>query len=185
MFPSPEPIARWRLYRGRSRLPDAASPDLRARSYTVAVELERPTEQDEGVLISHGDSNGGYALRIADGLLVHHYVHAGEHTVTTSTLRVPTGRRLGVEARVTRVEAAGKVQLVIDGRDAGSGTIPALARARTGYTGVDIGCDRGLSVGGYPSPASFTGSLWYVDIVAADDQWLDEAAVMEIETGSG
>lgn len=184
MSPSPDP-ARWRLYRGRSRLPDAASPDLRGRSYVIRVDLQRLTEQDDGVLIAHGDSHGGYSLRIAGGLLLHHYVHAGTQTVTTSTLRVPVGRRLSVEVRVTREVEAAAVQLVVDGELAGTGSIPAMARARTGYTGVDVGCDRGLTVGGYPEPSSFTGQLWWVDVEAAHDQWLDQAAVLEIETSSG
>ena len=63
--------------------------------------------------------------------------------------------------------------------------MPVLARARTGYTGVDIGCDRGLTVGGYPAPARFTGRLSRVVIEAADDQLLDEVTVWEIADAAG
>ena len=143
----------------------------------------RPT--DDGVLIAHGDSTGGYALRIDDGHLVHHYVHAGVHSQLRSTVPVPVGRLLRAGVEITRTGESATVALVVDGIRAGTGEIPLLARARTGYTGVDIGCDRGQTVGGYPAPARFTGHLRCIEIDADDDQWLDEAAVLEIEGASG
>ena len=171
----------WTLYPGRSRLPDAASPDVRARSHIIAAEVLLPRPSDGGVLIAHGDSGAGYALRIAGGRLVHHYVHRGLPTATTSSSEVPHGWPVRVEARVMRAGVGAEVVVVIDGAAAGVGTIPEMARARTGYTGVDVGCDRGLTVGRYPAPARFTGRLTRVDIDAADDQWLDHAAALSIE----
>jgi len=50
---------------------------------------------------------------------------------------------------------------------------------------VDVGCDRGLTVGDYPAPARFTGRLDRIDVHAEDDQWLDPAAVWEIEGATG
>lgn len=177
--------SRWTLYPGRSRLPDAAAPDLRGRSFTIASDVVLPTAADGGVLVSHGDRNGGYALRVEDGRLVHDHVHAGHHSVTRSTCKLPTGRPVRVEVHVLRLGESGSVRLLVDGLVVGRGTIPALARARTGYTGVDVGCDRGLTVGGYAPPARFTGHLRCIEIEAADDQWLDEQAVMEIEGATG
>lgn len=176
---------RWTLYPGRSRLPDAAAPDLRARSHSIAAEVLLPGPEDGGVLVAHGDRNAGYAVRVTGGLLVHDYVHHARRATTTSTVRVPTGRPVRLEVRVGRVGAGGEVVLLVDGAEAGRGTVPLLARARLGYTGVDVGCDRGLTVGGYPAPARFTGRLHQVDLEAADDQWLDEAAIWEIEGATG
>lgn len=173
--------ARWTLYPGRSRLPDAASPDVRGRSHTIEAEVLLPGPSDGGVLIAHGDSVAGYALRIDGGRLVHHYVHRRHATTTTSSYDVPHGRLVHVQARVARAGGAAEVTLMINGLSAGVGTIPEMARARTGYTGVDVGCDRGLTVGGYLAPARFTGRLSRVDVEGADDQWLDHAAALEIE----
>ena len=177
--------ARWTLYPGRSRLPDAASPDLRGRSFSIAADVLLPTATDHGVLISHGDRNGGYAVLVDGGQLVHHHVHAGTRSVVRSTATVPVGRVVRLEVRVRRCGASGAVALMVDGAVAGEGFIPALARARTGYTGVDVGCDRGLTVADYPAPARFTGRLRCVEIEAADDQWLDQQAVLEIEGTTG
>jgi arylsulfatase len=176
---------RWTLYPGRSRVPDAAAPDLRGRSHSIAAEVLLPHGAVEGVLISHGDRNAGYAVRVAGGRLVHDYVHHGSHSSTQSTHAVPVGRRVRVEVRVRRTDESADVELLVDGVTAGTGTIPTLARARVGYTGVDIGCDRGLTVGGYPSPAAFSGQLRCIEIEAGDDQWLDAEAVYEIEGSTG
>jgi hypothetical protein len=168
------------LFPGRSRISDAGSPDLRGRSYRIHADIEL----GEGVLIAHGDSSGGYALRIDAGHLVHHYVHAGAHSVLRSTSPVPPGSaRVGVH--VTRIGEGAVVALVINGAEAGRGEIPQLARARTGYTGVDVGCDRGLTVGGYPAPSRFTGTLRRIEIEVEDDQLLDHVAILEIEGATG
>jgi hypothetical protein len=178
-------VTRWRLYPGRSRLPDAGAPDLRGRSFSIAADVVLRTGAEGGVVISHGDRNGGYAVRVEDCRLVHHHVHAGTHTETRSAAPLLIGRLVRVEVQVLQHGESGLVSLLADGLVVGSGVIPALARARTGYTGVDVACDRGLTVGGYPAPARFTGFLRCVEIEAADDQWLDDEAVLEIEGSTG
>ncbi|MCW2756668.1 MAG: arylsulfatase [Nocardioidaceae bacterium] len=178
-------MSRWTLYPGSGRIPDAASPDLRARSHTIAADVEVPVPTSSGVVLAHGDRNAGYALRLDAGRLVHDYVHHGHHTLTRSTYDVPVGRpvRLAVDVRRTGIGA--DVTLLVDGQEAGTGNVPLLARARTGYTGVDVGCDRGLTVGGYPAPARFPGLLRCVEVEAGDDQWLDLVAAWEIEGATG
>jgi arylsulfatase len=176
---------RWTLYPGPSRIPDAAAPDVRARSHSIAAEVLLPTGSDGGVLVSHGDRTSGYSVRIADGHLVHHYVHGGGLTSTVSTAGIPVGRSVRLEVRVQRDGPGGTVTLHVDGVEVGTGTIPTLAQARTGYTGVDVGSDRGLTVGEYDAPARFTGRLSRVEIEAADDQLLDEAAMWAIADSSG
>ncbi|KQW52781.1 hypothetical protein ASC77_00205 [Nocardioides sp. Root1257] len=182
--------ARWTLYPGPGRVPDAAAPDVRGRSHSISASVLLPGPDDGGVLVAHGDRTAGYALRIADGHLVHHYVHGGGLTTTVSNRTVPWGRTVHLEVRVDRLrdqqqDDGGTVMLLVDGADVGSGTLPVLARARTGYTGLDVGCDRGLTVGGYPAPARFTGRLSSVLVTAADDQVLDESLMWAIADAAG
>ncbi|WP_395656787.1 hypothetical protein [Nocardioides sp.] len=179
---SPSPGRRsWTLYPGHARVPDAAAPDVRARSYAIVATATLTRPEEGGVLLAHGDRHAGYVLRVADGRLVHEYAQDGRRSTVTSADVVPLGRPVRLEVHVRRTGGAGVVRLVVDGRDSGHGTISALARARTGYTGVDVGCDRGLTVGDYAAPARFTGRLDRVEVHAEDDQWLDLAAVWEIE----
>ncbi len=174
----------WTLYPGRGRVPDAASPDVRGRSYAVTARV-RVVPGDAGVLISHGDRHAGYALRLTDGVLVHDYAHAGVRTTTRAHLPVPTARWVAVGVRVRREVERGELVLLVDGDVVGEGSLPALARSRTGYTGVDVGCDRGLPVGDYAAPSRFTGELAHVVVVAEDDQWLDLDALWEAEGATG
>ena len=176
---------RWTLYPGRSRLPDAASPDVRGRSYRIVAEVLLSGREDGGVLVAHGDRHAGYALRVEAGHLVHDYVHAGVASRHTSTGVAPLGRWILLELQVTRVGAAGKVRLLVDGRHAGAGLLPLLSRARIGYTGMDVGCDRGVTVGGYPAPARFNGRLRRVTVTAEHDQWLDPVRSWLIEGATG
>lgn len=175
---------RWTLYPGRSRLPDAASPDVRGRSHTITAEVLLASPEDGGVLLAHGDRGAGYALRVTGRRLTHHYVHRGTATTTTSSYDVPCGRPVLLEARVARSGSRAAVTLLVDGHVVATGTIPEMARVRTGYTGVDVGCDRGQTVGGYPAPARFTGRLGSVVVEAADDQWLDLAAALHLDAAT-
>ncbi len=175
----------WTLYPGRARLPDAASPDVRGCSYAVRAEVLLPSPAAEGVLISHGDRHAGYSLHVRDGRLWHDYVHAGLRSTLRSRAAVPVGRWTDLELRVRRVGAAGAVTLLVDGRRVASGVLPLLARARTGYTGVDVGCDRGVPVGDYVAPARFPGTIRRVRVTTADDRWVDELGAMLLEGATG
>jgi len=177
-------MRRWTLYPGPSRIPDAAAPDVRGRSHSISAEVQLGIG-DGGVVVSHGDRTSGYSVRVADGHLVHDYVHGAGLTTTVSTSTVPTGRAVRVAVRVQRDGPGGTVTLLVDGAEVGTGHIPALAQARTGYTGVDVGCDRGLTVGEYDAPARFTGRLTRVDIEADDDQVLDDAVIWAIAASAG
>lgn len=175
----------WTLYPGRARLPDAASPDVRGCSYAVRAEVRLSAPDSSGVVLSHGDRHAGYALHLRDGRLVHDYVHAGVRSTLRTRVTVPVGRWTHLELRVRRVGAAGAVTLLVDGRRVASGVLPLLARARTGYTGVDVGCDRGVPVGDYAAPARFPGTIRRVRVTTADDRWVDELGAMLLEGATG
>ncbi len=176
---------RWTLYPGHARVPDAAAPDVRGRSYAISttVVLERP--EDGGVLLAHGDGYAGYALRVTDGRLVHDYVQDGVRSTVTADLPVPVGRPVPLEARVRREGDGAVVTLLVDDEACGEGTIALLATARIGYTGLDVGCDRGRTVGDYAAPARFTGRFERIVVVAEDDQVLDLATAWAIDASTG
>jgi hypothetical protein len=182
--------SRWTLYPGPGRIPDAAAPDVRGRSHSISASVLLPGPADGGVIVAHGDRTAGYAVRIADGRLLHHYVHGAGLTTTASDRTIAWGETVHLEVRIDRHPDqqqgdGGTVTLLVDGAEAGSGVLPVLARARTGYTGLDVGCDRGLTVGGYAGPARFTGRLSSVLVTAEDDQVLDEAMTWEIAGAAG
>ncbi len=178
-------MMRWVLYPGGSRIPEAAGPDLRARSYLIMADVMVTDVGCDGVLIAHGDRAAGYALRVEAGRLVHDYVHAGLHSTVRADTSIPRGRWLQAAAQIEREGAGAAVRLLVDGRVVGRGRIPVLSKARMGLSGVDVGCDRGLTVGGYLPPARFCGRLRRIIIDAADDQEVDAGAVLELESALG
>lgn len=78
---------------------------------------------------------------------------------------------------MSREGLAGTGTLLIDGEAAGQMTSRGMFNVVISWSGLDIGLDRGTTVGDYPSPFIFTGGLSKVTVSLGDDQTLDHAAV--------
>ena len=87
-----KPRNRFTYYPGGAEVPESVAPNIRNRSYTVAVEVTINTEEAEGVLFAQGSRFGGHALYIKDRKLkyVYNWVGMFEQFVE-STEPVPTG----------------------------------------------------------------------------------------------
>ena len=80
------------VYYGPLELPEAASPDLHDCSHTIAAVLDVPVEGAEGIVVSSGGPEGGYALVITGGRA--HYVAnllGRDIGVITSEQALPSG----------------------------------------------------------------------------------------------
>jgi arylsulfatase len=87
-----KPRDRYTYYPGGSEIPESVAPNIRNRSYTVAVEVTITTEEASGVLFAQGSRFGGHALYIKDRKLKYVYNYVGlEEQVIESTEPVPTG----------------------------------------------------------------------------------------------
>ncbi|HEY2642388.1 MAG TPA: arylsulfatase [Galbitalea sp.] len=84
---------RYVYYPGSSEVPESVAPNIRNRSYTIAVEVDIQTPDASGVLFSHGARFGGHALYIKDSKLkyVYNWVGMLEQFVESSE-PLPTGR---------------------------------------------------------------------------------------------
>ena len=165
------------FWRGMGHVPSDVAPDVRSRSYTVAAYVNIPEEGAEGVLLSHGDKTSGYSLYVKDGHLVHDLNIGGSHQVVTSDRPVPRDWSGTLGFRMTREGLVGTGTLLIDGQTAGQMTSRGMFNVVISWSGLDIGLDRGTTVGDYPSPFVFTGGLSKVTVSLGDDQALDHAAV--------
>ncbi|MGX7681202.1 arylsulfatase [Jatrophihabitans sp. DSM 45814] len=72
-----KPRNRYVFYPGCAEVPESAAPNLRNRSYTVAVEANLDSTDASGVLFSHGARFGGHALYLKDGKLKYVYNWVG------------------------------------------------------------------------------------------------------------
>jgi len=87
-----KPRSRYVYYPGGSEIPESVAPNIRNRSYTIAVEVTIDTAEAGGVLFSQGSRFGGHALYVKDRKLkyVYNWVGLFEQFVESSE-PVPTG----------------------------------------------------------------------------------------------
>ena len=168
----------WELRPGAGRIPRAAAPDIRNRSYSITAEVEIPEGGAEGALVAQGDWCGGYALYVKDGHLVHDYNFVNTHHLIRSDRPIPVGKcELRYEMRKTG-EFEGVGTLFINGEACGSVELPRTYRAQASFIGLEVGRAPRPAVSDFEPPFAFTGTLHRVVYDLADDQLVDAAGEM-------
>ena len=170
---------------GMGHLPSDVAPDLRSRSYRIGVDLEVLSDRDSGVLIAHGDATGGYSLYMDNGHLVHDLNIGGTHQLLTSPEPVLPGRRelAFVMQRQPQDDntVIGRASLRVDDVEVAELSTNSIFTLMISWSGLDIGFDRGTTVGNYASPFTFSGKLHKVTVDLSDDQELDHDGVGRAE----
>ena len=140
-----------------SHIPADACPQLSGRPFTITAEITT-TDAVEGVIYSRGSHNVGHSFYLQDGTLNFVYNALGSlHVISAPVVLSPGKHHVG--ARFDREGKAGRITLVVDGEDVGSGEIPKLVRM-LGSTGMDLGRD-GLSqvCDAYRGEFPFSGTI--------------------------
>jgi hypothetical protein len=75
----------------------------------------------------------------------------------------------------------GTAALLVDDKKVASMQTDFIFALMISWSGLDVGFDRGTTVGNYASPFNFTGTLIKVTVDLDDDQDLDHEAVGHIE----
>ena len=170
---------------GMGHLPSDVAPDLRSRSYRFSVDLDVLSDRDSGVLIAHGDATGGYSLYMDNGHLVHDLNIGGTHQLLTSPEPVLPGRRelAFVMQREPQDDNSviGRASLRVDDVEVAELSTNSIFTLMISWSGLDIGFDRGTTVGNYASPFTFSGRLHKVTVDLSDDQELDHDGVGRAE----
>ena len=152
-------------YPGTAEVPESVAPNIRNRSYTVAVEVTIDTPDAGGVLFAHGSRFGGHALYVKDGKLKYVYNFVGDlEQIIESTEALPAGHVV-VSASFERdgdsMPAEGTLTLHAGEREVGRGRIKTQpGKFSIAGEGLNIGKDGAEPVtDDYPgqSPWSFTG----------------------------
>ena len=170
---------------GMGHLPSEVAPDLRSRSYRISAEIETLTEHDSGVLLSHGDATGGYSLYLDKGHLVHDLNIGGVHQLLTSNKPIPIGQH-HVQFRMRRHrqnddQVQGVATLWLNNEQVAELETDKIFHLMISWSGLDVGFDRGTTVGNYPSPFKFSGKLHKVTVDLEDDQELDHDGAGRVE----
>lgn len=170
---------------GMGHLPSEVAPDLRSRSYTLTATVDLTSATEQGVLIAHGDATGGYSLYLENGYLIHDLNIGGNHQLLKSAQPLSPGHHeLSLRMRRSKKtdgSVSGTATLLVDGNTVASMQTDFIFSLMISWSGLDVGFDRGTTVGNYPSPFSFTGHLIKVTVDLDDDQDLDHESVGHIE----
>jgi len=175
------------FYPGTQSVPYNAGPRLLNRTHSITADVEVPEKGAEGVLISFGGTDGGYALYLMDGKLqyVQNYV-AREYLHVASTEPVPPGHhQLRFEFEATGGPdigqgrgSPGHVELYMDGKLVGAADFALTTPLILGLTGgIKVGADPGAPVAPfYDAPFEFTGTICSVTIDVSGEVIKDDEA---------
>ncbi len=131
------------LYPGKTHIPQVSMITSSERSMDITAYFRKTLGSSDGVLISSGESQGGYTLFVQDGLLRFEHVRMGNR-VTVSAKIPQDAQTCGLRLRVSG-DAAATAKLVIDGGAVGQTDIPQVA-GHLSFWGLDVGRDAGLQV---------------------------------------
>ncbi len=183
--------AQFKLYQHTQAVPTDAIPSLMNRSYSVTVEVDIPKGGAEGVLLSQGGNDGGFALYLQGGKLRYAYNYVGRTIYDIESREAVTAgpHQLRYEFEVTGKPdvahgkgAPGQGRLYIDGKLAGQGDIALTMPLTIGLTG-GIAC--GIHLGApvtpkFKPPFAFTGTIQAVTVDVSGDLVRDREAEMRM-----
>jgi len=160
-----KPRDRYIYYPGCAEVPESVAPNVRNRSYTIAVEVTIDSEEAGGVLFAQGSRFGGHALYIKDRKLKYVYNWVGEfEQVVESTEPVPTGHHVlsaSFEKEGEAMPTEGTLTLHFGEEKAGEGSIKTQpGKFSLAGEGLNIGKEGGEPVtDDYPgdAPWAFVG----------------------------
>jgi arylsulfatase len=162
-------------YPGGAPIAFAAAPKLYNRPHSITADVNIPVSGAEGILITQGSRNAGFALLVKDGHLhyIHNYVGLEKFQVTSSEA-IPTGEvSVRFEFEPTGDPnfsegrgSPGRCQLYIDNNLVGNLEIPYSTPNMFGVLGASTGYAAFDSVNPemYQAPFHFTGEIKQVVI---------------------
>ncbi|WP_027368993.1 arylsulfatase [Desulfocurvibacter africanus] len=184
------PRERYVYYPGGAPVSFAAAPRLYNRPHSITAEVEIPEGGAEGVLMTQGSRNAGYALYVKDGRL--HYVHnyVGLELFKVSSVEpLPTGKlRLRYEFEPTGKPdlrsgkgSPGRAQLYMNGTIVGNLEMPLSTPSMFGVLGASCGYAAYDSVipEDYEAPFPFSGRIDQVVVDVSGDLTRDDQAELK------
>lgn len=156
-------------YPGTIGLPNAASPPLLNKSWTITADIE-VTDKSTGMIVTHGGSEGGIGLYLRNGkpTFVYNYLALNRPTFTSSTA-LPKGKaKLVVDFMYDGggLGKGGKITMTANGKTVAEGRLEKTVPLQFSiFEGLDIGQDVGSPVDyTYNPPFKFTGKIEKVTV---------------------
>jgi arylsulfatase A-like enzyme len=164
------------LFGGMGRLSENCVLNLKNKSHSVTAEIEVPANGAEGVIVAQGANIGGWSLYAKAGKLKYCYNVVGVNRYFIESRDVlPAGQhqvRMEFAYAGGGLGKGGKVTLYVDGKEAGTGTLPMTqAIVFSADDGCDVGEDSGAPVSTDYGPVGngFNGNIGGVLLSIEDD----------------
>ncbi len=180
-------------YPGTQTVSQVAAPTLVNVPHSISVHAVVPEGGADGVLMSAGGVDGGFAFYVKDGRLTYGYNYCADQRFRVQSQdRIPAGNHiLSFEFTPTGKPdvAHGKgvpanVKLLVDGKPVGSGDLPVTIPISLGLAaGICIGSDSGAPVmeeEDYRAPFAFAGTVKKALIDVSGEAVEDKAARMRM-----
>lgn len=110
------------------------------RDFEIEIELLH-RDDDQGVLVAHGDQGGGYSLYAEDGMLTFAYNQYGEMRVVEAGA-LPAGARRVLVRATTGPRFTWDFTVHVDGSVAGALEAAEMLIGFAPFQGIDVGIDR-------------------------------------------
>ncbi|HEY1801543.1 MAG TPA: arylsulfatase [Terriglobales bacterium] len=157
-------------YPGTIGLPDAASPPMCNKSWTITAEIELVKGNESGMIVTHGGLEGGYGLYLRDGkpTFVYNYLSIERPTLTAKDPLSIGKITLAVDFVYDGggVGKGGRITMTANGKKIAGGRLERTIPVQFSLgEGVDIGQDIGSPIDfTYQLPFEFTGKIGQVTI---------------------
>ncbi len=176
------------FYPDTAPLPFALSPRVNNRSHRISASVDY-APGDEGVLATHGNRHGGYALFVSGDHLHYAYNYMGiERWTASAVTAIPAGARelaVEVEADTSAGRGLGRgapfnIVLLVDGTPVGGVRIPTTTPTLLSMVGFSCGYAAYDSVEPteYLAPFRYSGTLRHVTVDVSGELQTDPAAEM-------
>jgi arylsulfatase len=174
-----EAMGRPSLARGRAKieyfegmigLPNAASPEMLNKSWTITATIDLPDAKAEGMIITHGGSEGGYGLYLRDGrpTFVYNFLALERPTFEAQQPLAKGKHTIEVDFAYDGggIGKGGTITLKADGRKVAGGRLQRTVPIQFAiFEGLDIGMDSGSPIDfTYSLPFKFTGRIVKVTV---------------------
>lgn len=157
-------------YPGTIGLPDAASPNMTNKSWTITADIVVPEKNANGMIVTHGGLEGGYGLYLVNGkpTFLYNYLAIERHAFTSKD-PLPKGKvKLVVDFAYDGggLGKGGKITLTANGKKMAEGRMEKTVPVQFSICeGLDIGMDVGSAVDfSYKLPFAFTGTVEKVTV---------------------
>lgn len=144
LLPRPGEVRNRTSFTFFSGMPDLSSvlaPDIKNRSYSITATIDRPHVTSEGVIVAHGDVDGGYVLYVKSNRLVHEYKFIGTSYTVSSPANLPTGKSTVRFEFVKTGEYRGVGRLVVNGKQVGESPVPQTVKNIISFGPFSVGRD--------------------------------------------